>query len=366
MTGLPVKGALAMSAETLAVESDFFAPRTAIDDLLFAFLTEKAQTAPVPGQSALILMLRDFISGGKRVRPLLCVTGWIAAGGQGDLTQAVRLAASIELAHTCALIHDDIMDASDSRRGRPTVHRALADRHHIPRLAQQYGTGGAILLGDLALVWSDELLHTTPMPDAHRARVLRCVDLARSELIAGQHLDLLTTGRLHASVETMLSIIRYKTAKYTIERPLQVGAALAGAGPDVMNACSAYGIPLGEAFQLRDDILGVFGDPDRTGKSRLDDLREGKCTSLVVHALRVCGPAQAGRLHTLIGDPDIGEREAAEVCSILTSTGARRAVERMIEERYRQALDSLALAPFPADAVRTLKDVAEAVVHRAA
>ncbi|MGV9881340.1 polyprenyl synthetase family protein [Streptomyces sp. NPDC003006] len=353
-----------MKAETMAVQSGFFAPRTAIDSLLSEFLTEKARNAPVPHQSVLTLMLRDFISGGKRVRPLLCVTGWLAAGGQGDTARAVRLAASIELAHTCALIHDDIMDASDSRRGRPTVHRALADRHHAPWTAQQYGVSGAILLGDLALVWSDELLHTTPMSDAHRATVLRCVDRARSELIAGQHLDLLTTGDLHTSVETLMSVIRYKTAKYTIERPLQVGAALAGADRKVMRACTAYGVPLGEAFQLRDDVLGVFGDPDRTGKSRLDDLREGKCTSLVVHALRAGGPAQVSRLRQLIGDPGLGEREAAEIRGLLTDTGARAAVERMIQDRHHQALDSLATAPFPPGATRTLKGVAEAVVHR--
>ncbi|MER6693751.1 polyprenyl synthetase family protein [Streptomyces minutiscleroticus] len=354
-----------MSAETtLAAASDFFAPRAAIDDLLYGFLTKKARSAPVPRQSALIRMLRDFMSGGKRVRPLLCVTGWFAAGGQGDTAHAVRLAASIELAHTCALIHDDIMDASDSRRGRPTVHRALADRHHTPWLAQQYGMGGAILLGDLALVWSDELLHTTPMPDAHRTAVLRCVDLARSELIAGQYLDLLITGDLHASLETVMSVIRYKTAKYTIERPLQVGAALAGGGPEVMSACTAYGVPLGEAFQLRDDVLGVFGDPDRTGKSRLDDLREGKCTSLIVHALRACDPDQADRLRTLLGDPDLGEQEAAEIRSLLVSTGARAAVEQMIEERYRRALDSLASSPFPPKVIHTLENVVEAIVHR--
>ncbi|WP_189530729.1 polyprenyl synthetase family protein [Streptomyces roseolilacinus] len=355
-----------MSAEALAIESDFFAPRAAIDDLLSEFLTEKAQNASVPGQAALALLLRDFVAGGKRVRPLLCVTGWLAAGGRGDPAQAVRLAASIELAHACALIHDDIMDASDSRRGRPTVHRVLADHHHVPSTAQRYGLSGAILLGDLALVWSDELLHTTPMPDAHRVAVMRCVDLARSELIGGQHLDLLTTGDLHVSIETTMSVVRYKTAKYTIERPLQVGAALAGAGRQVMDACSAYGVPLGEAFQLRDDVLGVFGDPDRMGKSRLDDLREGKCTSLIVHALRASGPAQAGRLRALIGDPHLGEQEAAEVRDILTSTGARAAVERMIEERYRQALDALASAPFPHGASRILENVVETVVHRTA
>ncbi|WP_030611919.1 polyprenyl synthetase family protein [Streptomyces sclerotialus] len=355
-----------MSAETLTAESDFFAPRAAIDDLLRAFLTEKAQTAALPGQSALALLLHDFLDGGKRVRPLLCVTGWRAAGGRGDPADAVRLAASIELAHACALIHDDIMDAADSRRGRPTVHRLLADNHQLPSLAERFGLGGAILVGDLALVWSDELLHTTPMPDTHRTAVLRCVDLARSELIAGQHLDLLTTGDLDVSVETTLTVVRYKTAKYTIERPLQVGAALAGAGQQVMDACTAYGVPLGEAFQLRDDVLGVFGDPDRMGKSHLDDLREGKCTSLIAHALRAAVPAQAGRLRALIGDPRLGEREAAEVRAILTSTGARDAVERMIEERYRQALDALAAAPFPADAVRTLEAVAEATVHRTA
>ncbi|WP_030018591.1 polyprenyl synthetase family protein [Streptomyces monomycini] len=355
-----------MRTETLPVESEFFAPRAAIDDLLSSFLTERAQAAAVPGQSALVLLLRDFIDGGKRVRPLLCVAGWRAAGGEGDPAHAVRLAASIELAHACALVHDDIMDAADSRRGRPSVHRLLADRHPLPEMADRFGTSGAILVGDLALVWSDELLHTTPMPDAHRVAVLRVVDLARAELIAGQHLDLLTTGDLDVSMETALTVVRYKTAKYTIERPLQVGAALAGAGQQVLDACSAYGVPLGEAFQLRDDVLGVFGDPDRMGKSHLDDLREGKCTSLVVRALRAAAPAQADRLRALLGDPELDEPGAAEVRDILTSTGARADVERMIAERYRQALDVLDAAPFTRSAVRTLRAVAEAAVHRTA
>lgn len=355
-----------MIAETLTVGSDFFAPRAAIDDLLCEFLTEKAGTASVPRQAALAMLLRDFLNAGKRVRPLLCVAGWRAAGGGEDPAQAVRLAASIELAHACALIHDDIMDGARSRRGQPTVHRRLADHHHLPSMAEQFGISGAILVGDLALVWSDELLHTTPMPEAHRVAVLRCVDLARSELIAGQHLDLLTTGDLGVDIETALTVVRYKTAKYTVERPLQVGAALAGAGQRVMDACSAYGVPLGEAFQLRDDVLGVFGDPDRMGKSHLDDLREGKCTSLVAHAMRAASPAQAGRLRALIGNPRLGEPEAAEVREILTDTGARSAVEQMIEERYQQALGALASAPFPADVVRTLVTVAEAAVRRTA
>ncbi|GAA0450466.1 polyprenyl synthetase family protein [Streptomyces olivaceiscleroticus] len=355
-----------MSARALTAASDFFAPRADIDGLLQEFLTEKARTATVPGQAALALLLREFSDGGKRFRPLLCVAGWHAAGGQGDPAGAVRLAASIELAHACALIHDDIMDAADSRRGRATVHRQLARNHKLPSMADQFGISGAILVGDLALVWSDELLHTTPMPDAHRAAVLRCVDLARSELIAGQHLDLLVTGDLDVSVETTLTVLRYKTAKYTVERPLQVGAALAGAGHQVMDACSAYGVPLGEAFQLRDDVLGVFGDPDRTGKSRLDDLREGKCTSLIAHALRAAEPVQARRLRALIGNPRLGEHEAAEARDILTRTGARAAVEQMIEERYRQALDALAAAPFPPGVVHTLETVAEATVHRTA
>ncbi|KOT87370.1 geranylgeranyl diphosphate synthase [Streptomyces sp. NRRL F-5755] len=355
-----------MRTETLPVESEFFAPRAAIDDLLCTFLTERAQSAAVPGQSALVLLLRDFIEGGKRVRPLLCVAGWRAAGGDGDPAQAVRLAASIELAHACALVHDDIMDAADSRRGRPSVHRILADRHPLPEMAERFGTSGAILVGDLALVWSDELLHTTQMPDAHRVAVLRVVDLARAELIAGQHLDLLTTGDLDVSMETALTVVRYKTAKYTVERPLQVGAALAGADQRLMDACSAYGVPLGEAFQLRDDVLGVFGDPDQMGKSRLDDLREGKCTSLIVRALRVATPAQTERLREVIGNPQLGEPEAAEVREILTSTGARAAVERMIEKRYQQALYALYTAPFTPGAVSTLKAVAEAAVHRTA
>ncbi|MEU9158490.1 polyprenyl synthetase family protein [Streptomyces sp. NPDC048417] len=315
-------------------------------------------------------LLRTFLAGGKRIRPLLCVIGWHAAASQANTAQITRLAASLELFHAFALIHDDVMDASDTRRGRPTIHKALTSDYHRTRtgcedhIAQRFGTGGAILLGDLALTWSDELLHATTLPEPQRSTVLRIVDSMRTEVMIGQYLDLRATGNEHTTVDDTLTVIRYKTAKYTVERPLQLGAALAGANPQLLEACSAFGIPLGEAFQLRDDLLGVFGDPTQTGKSCLDDLREGKSTTLLALALATADPAQAARLHTLVGDPHLQQEDAEEIRHILTATGARATVEQMIAHRHRQALDALDTAPFTPAATHALTHLAGQAVRR--
>ncbi|GJF32406.1 geranylgeranyl pyrophosphate synthase [Kitasatospora sp. NE20-6] len=309
-------------------------------------------------------------AGGKRIRPALALVGWHAAGAGGEPRAAHHLAASLELLHTCALIHDDVMDRSDTRRGRPTLHRALARRHRgSPAAAERFGTGTAILVGDLALIWSDELLHTG-RPTAGQLAALRPLLLAmRTELILGQYLDLERTGGRRADaepgdVEAALATIRLKTAKYTVERPLQLGALLAGAGPPVLEALSAYAIPLGEAFQLRDDLLGVFGDPTATGKPALDDLRDGKATVLVALALRHADAAQAGQLLAALGDPDLTEEQAAAVRRTIIATGAPRRVQQMIARRRQRALSSLVRAPLAPAATEALRTLADQAVHR--
>jgi geranylgeranyl diphosphate synthase type I len=353
---------------TSAGVPDLASLRHDVDTALSRFLDAKDQAAPGTELLYLTTILRGLLSGGKRLRSLLCLYGWHAAGGTGDAGAAIRVAASLELFQAFALVHDDVMDDSDIRRGQLSAHRALAaaytDNGGPHGRAEAHGLGAAVLLGDLALVWSGELLRTAGLDPTRLTQVLPLVDEMRSEVMYGQLLDLQTTGRLSDDVDTALHVIRYKTAKYTIERPLHIGAALAGAAQPVLDACTAFGIPLGEAFQLRDDLLGVFGDPAETGKPILDDLREGKATVLMALAVRRASPTELSTLRDLVGRSDLNEEQAAEVRTILDSTGARRTVEEMIDMRRDAALAALDEAPFPEAATAYLHQIAQAATAR--
>ena len=337
--------------------------------LLDAFLEKKADPdAGLPMPAEVCQYLRDFLAaGGKRLRPLLCITGWQAAGGQGDMAPVLTTAAALELFHLFTLIHDDIMDDSDFRRGVPTLHRRLAQHHGAGRsaaTAERVGTNTAVLVGDLALAWADELLHTAGLTPRQLGAVLPLVDLMRSEVMYGQYLDVTAVGHPTPDVDRAMRIVRYKTAKYTCERPLHIGAALTHDAARVSEALSAYALPIGEAFQLRDDLLGVFGTPQLTGKPSLDDLRDGKHTVLVALALQRADPAQQQTLHTLIGNPALDEADADRVRLVLTATGAREEVERMISTRYAQALHVLDTESFPPVASAALRQLADAAVAR--
>ncbi|MGW0999528.1 polyprenyl synthetase family protein [Streptomyces sp. NPDC002523] len=347
--------------------------RRAAEARLEKFLDAKAVSG-IPNRLAddVARTLRDFLfAGGKRIRPVLCALGWYAGGGRpGPLpTRVAQVAASLEMFHAFALIHDDLMDRSDTRRGRPTLHRACAvrhqQRHHRDCAASEHiGEASAVLLGDLALVWSDELLHTAGLAPGVLETVLPLFNTMRTEVMYGQYLDVLTTGHPSADVETTTTVIRYKTAKYTFERPLQIGAAMAGAAPSVADALSSYALPLGEAFQLRDDLLGVFGDPALTGKSVLDDLREGKNTALSALAMQRASTAQLQVLTRGLGRPDLGAEDAARVRTVFEQTGARATVEQMIATRHALARRALADAGFPDNAGAALRDLADSVELR--
>jgi geranylgeranyl diphosphate synthase type I len=343
--------------------------RTRVDTTLAGFLRRPSMTVPAQRATGddLSTALADFVlAPGKRMRPLLCVLGWHAGGGSGAEDRVLRLAASLELFHAFALVHDDIMDSSDTRRGRPSAHRSFAARHRDRRDADAFGTGAAILLGDLALVRADEMLHTLRLSPQEQKAVLPLLDAMRNEVVHGQYLDLLATGTPSGDIERALTVNRLKTAKYTVERPLHLGAALAGARPTVLRACSAYAIPLGEAFQLRDDLLGAFGNPRVTGKSADEDLRSGKATVLMALAVRRADRAQRAQLARLVGNPDLDDDGAARVRRILEQTGARAAVERMIADRYGDALDALDRARFPPRVASVLHHIATTSVRRTA
>ena len=254
--------------------------RDAVTEALDEFLARQRDV--LAGMDATLVPVVDEVAalaaGGKRLRPAFAYWGWRGArrADGEDEAAVLRAVAALEFVHASALVHDDVMYGAHTRRGRPATHVGFATRHAVEDLGGDgdlFGTGAAILVGDLALVWSDELLRTSGISTTALIRA-RCVwDTMRTEVTAGQYLDLLRAAGGLPGPDGALTVARYKSAGYTVQRPLQLGAAIAGAGPEVTEACTAIGLPLGEAFQLRDDVLGVFGDPAVTGKSADDDLR---------------------------------------------------------------------------------------------
>jgi len=314
---------------------------------------------------------RAVLTGGKRLRPTFTYWGWrcvrpAAADGEASL---IRAAASLELLHACALVHDDVMDASDTRRGQPAAHRAFAAEHHAhrwPGSADSFGTAGAILLGDLLLSWAEEMF-TAAISQLPAARALQAeaqFDLMRTEVVAGQFLDVLAQTRGQFDSAESLRVVRFKTSKYTIERPLLLGAAAGGAGPATNEALSAYGLALGEAFQLRDDLLGVFGDPAETGKPAGDDLREGKRTLLIALAYENANPNQRAALVSAVGNPKLSDDDVVQLRDLLVATGARDAVEARIASQAAAASAALTSAPLDGDARGALLALASVVAHR--
>ncbi|MFE9694122.1 polyprenyl synthetase family protein [Micromonospora sp. NPDC005806] len=318
------------------------------------------------GTGAVYAALRRFVlAGGKRLRPLFCYWGWRGFGGP-DGQPIVVAAAALELFHAFALIHDDILDRSDVRRGRPSMHRVFADLHARSGWRgdpEAYGRDAALLCGDLCAAWSGEMFHGCGLAPARVRRGFAVFARMRAEVIAGEYLDVASAAG-DGSVATALAVVRMKTARYTVTRPVQIGAALAGADAGTVTALAAFGDPLGDAFQLRDDLLGVFGDPAVTGKSNLDDLREGKPTVLMALAREAADPVRAARLRALVGRPTLDEAGAAEIRGIVEAVGARAAVERMIRARADAALAALGRLPLAGPARVALAELAGRAVDR--
>ena len=311
-----------------------------------------------PDAAALIdELVRVIGAGGKRLRPLFCYWGFRAAGG-ADGEPIVRAAASLELLHTFAIIHDDVMDRSALRRGQPATHVAFAadgDAHA--------GVSAAILAGDLAVVLSDELFREAGFEPQSFLAGSRWYNRMRSEVVAGQYLDLIT-ARGAADEATVRRVARLKSGGYTVEKPLLIGAALAGASPDLEAMLSSYGVALGEAFQIRDDVLGAFGDPEATGKDVDGDLREGKRTLLIVRAIEAVGSDDRAFIEGHLGRPDLSPADARRIRDIVRSSGALETTARTIDEllgRALAALDGGALAP---DVTAALRELADRAVTR--
>ena len=307
------------------------------------------------------------LGGGKRLRPAFCYWG-ARAVGTPDSTALVRAAASLELLHACALVHDDVIDRSATRRGRPATHEHFAGLHaerHWAGSAADFGQAIAILLGDLLLVWSDAMFATSGLDRDALQRSRPIAESMRVELMAGQYLDVLEQARGGGSVERALRVARYKAAKYTVERPLHLGVAIGAGPPETFAAFSAFGLPLGEAFQLRDDLLGVFGDPDVTGKPAGDDFREGKRTVLIALAIDGATPTGRAALERHLGDPDLDESGVDALLEVVASTKAAATIESMIVSRVDTAIYSLGAVDLEPAARDALIELAGAATRRA-
>ncbi|GAA2681429.1 polyprenyl synthetase family protein [Actinoplanes palleronii] len=324
--------------------ADFLAPQIAALDAIDPSLGGFGRTA------------RDLVmAGGKRLRPTFAYWGWRGVARPGTPSDPLLPAlGALELMHTFALVHDDLMDDSDTRRGRPTAHRIFGARH-----GARFGTSAAVLVGDLCLIWADQLLARTPLPPATLLEVRSRYDRMRIEAVAGQYLDVLgETDPESWSVERALLVARHKTASYTVQWPLDFGLALAEVeDAEVAEAYQVYGIAVGEAFQLRDDLLGVFGDPAVTGKPAGDDLSTGKPTALLMLAQRMATPAQRDELATA----EIGRK-----AQIIAETGAPARVEEMIRARVTEGLTALASAPIDSEARSELIELATVATQRPA
>jgi geranylgeranyl diphosphate synthase type I len=312
----------------------------------------------------------DLLATGKRLRPAFCYWGWRGAGRDDD-DSIVNAAACLEFFHAAALIHDDLIDDSDTRRGMPSAHRRFA-RVHEQRGWQgdpsRFGKAAALLLGDLCLGWSDELLSNAGLSDTALRRGRPVFERMRTELIGGQYLDVL--GQVSGGLDPVgqaaraRQVIRHKSARYSVEQPLLLGGRFAGALEPLLAAYSAYGLALGEAFQLRDDVLGVFGDPNRTGKPAGDDLREGKRTLLVAYALERASPAQTEALQTLFGNQFLDSGGVDALRAIIIETGALERVEGLVDDLASSAATALTDAPIAADARDALAELITAATAR--
>jgi geranylgeranyl diphosphate synthase type I len=356
-----------VSSETKATLTSV---RSAVEEELAIFLNFESaylnsiSTELSPVSDALSAFLLDS---GKRLRPLFAYAGFTAAGGSLE-KPVVRAMAALELLQACALIHDDLMDGSDTRRGKPSIHRHFETIHvqdELDGFAPQYGLSAAVLLGDLALVWSDQMMNSAGLTTEQFARVFPYYNEMRVELMAGQFLDIHEQTQKTTSVDRSMKIARYKSGKYTIERPLHLGAAMSStSSPQLFAALSAYGLPLGEAFQLRDDLLGVFGDPSVTGKPAGDDLREGKRTVLIAMTNDRQSESQREIARKHFGKPDLDAQGVELLREIIESTGARAELEATIERLTDQALTAAQSAVFTEDGNAMLAELANVATKR--
>jgi geranylgeranyl diphosphate synthase, type I len=345
--------------------------RAAARDHLVDFLRRECLTRlDDAGLSAAGDVLLGFVDGGKYVRSTFMYLGWLCGDEVTDSDDsALRASASLELLHAFALIQDDVMDASPMRRSRPAAHVEFA-RWHADRAlsgsAERFGESAAILLGDLCLVWAEQMLRRSGVGPAALDRVWPRYDDMRTELAIGQFSDLVNCSHAFPTLDDVLDVLRRKSGNYTVRRPLEIGAAMAGCDARTLDALAGYGAAIGEAFQLRDDVLGVFGSPSLTGKSAHTDMEAGKATSVIVAAHELADASLRRQLAELMTTPDIDADAVERWRSLIVATGALQWIEELIAQRHATALDDLEEAAVPERPRTALADMAGVCTQRAA
>ena len=343
--------------------------RRSIDAELEAFTRSRSAELKAidPHLSPVAEALTEFVvEGGKRFRPIFAYLGYLGSGGV-PASSILTACSALELVHVCALIHDDVMDGSDSRRNKLAIHKRFENLHRDNSYvgnSERFGVAAAILLGDLALSWSDQMIGESGVTDLESKRANPVFFEMRAELMAGQYLDVLEGALGKSDSERSLKIARYKSGRYSIERPLRFGAALAGASDSLQAALSDFGLPLGEAFQLRDDILGVFGDSELTGKPSGDDIREGKRTVLIAMTAERSSPDDRAKIDRSLGDPTLSASQVAEIQRLIEDSGALSECEGLIERLLDQSLKSLEHPEMNVEIAKSLREMAVAATRR--
>lgn len=350
--------------------TDFGGVRAAVGDLLRQHLSPRVREVDFLDPECareLAERILAFTLGGKRLRSTLAWWGWLAGGGPSDGPEAraaLSAASALEVLQTFALVHDDVMDSAPTRRGAPSVHAAHTAEHRARShrgASARYGESMAVLTGDLALVWADDLLRESleDLPTRNEAhRVWRDM---RTEVMVGQYLDLRSQARAERSVSVALRTDRLKTASYTVERPLHLGAAMAGAPSSTTSALRDYGADVGVAFQLRDDLMDLYGDPARTGKAPGEDLEQGTNTMLLATGIdlaREHGDTAALRLLERVGSRPV---DTDRIADLLDRLGARELVRgrcRDLADRGVRHLAPLDLDPTVRDELTRFADTA--------
>lgn len=370
MRALSFRSAPGPAATAWAVGDDFDVWRSSVRRGVLAeladFVAERTCELAATRVDVTGDILLDFVSSGKCLRSTFLYLGWLC--GAPASGAALRAAASLELMHAFALLQDDVMDSSAQRRGRPAAHLRFAQWHHDRGLSgssQRFGESSAVLLGDLCLIWAEQMLRESGIEPERLQRAWPRYDAMRTELAVGQFADLISDVRDMPGLETVLDVARRKSGNYTVRRPLEIGAALAGCGDATLTRLGRYGTAVGEAFQLRDDVLGVFGSPATTGKPCGGDLRERKATSLVVTAHQLADPSTRRELTALIEREGLDDDAIDRWKALIVATGAVQLIEQMISDRVASARDQLSDLAIDEPVRAALGAMADACTDRA-
>jgi geranylgeranyl diphosphate synthase type I len=335
-------------------------------DVVGEFVAGQTAELGVAGLGVAGDILTEFVSGGKCLRSTFMYLGWLC--GAPPSGAALSAAASLELLHAFALLQDDVMDDSDERRGLPAAHVQLAHWHGqrgLPGSARRFGESAAILLGDLCLIWAERMLRESGVEPRRLQRAWPRYDVMRTELAVGQFADLAGDIRRLPSLEAVLDVARRKSGNYTVRRPLEIGATLAGCDDQLVTQLGRYGTAVGEAFQLRDDVLGVFGSPATTGKPNGSDLLERKATSVAVSAFELADAPTRRELTALVHTEDLDEAALDRWRMLIVATGALERIEDMIAQRLASARKHLADMAVDDSVREALSDLAIACGERA-